>query len=301
MTGGIVFDIKKFSVHDGPGIRTTVFLKGCGLRCWWCHNPESQHPQPELMLRPNLCIACGACAVTCPQDAIHWDSDQYVTDRDRCQRCGTCVEACFANAREIVGQEMTVADVMDEILRDRAFYDQSRGGVTFSGGEPLFQTDFLAELLSACKAEEIQTVVDTCGYAPQAAFDRVRQDVDLFLYDVKLMDSARHRRVTGAPNDRVLSNLRWLSAKGHRIIVRIPIIPNINDDEDNLHETARFLRTLSAVERVDLLAYHRIGVDKYDRLARTNPMPPTDAPDDSRMTEIEQLFRDYGLQVKTGG
>ena len=301
MNSGTVFDIKKFSIHDGPGIRTTVFLKGCGLRCWWCHNPESQHPQPELLLRSNLCIVCGACVGECPQGAIAWNSHSYITDRDRCTRCGECISACYADAREIVGQDMTVDQVMAEIMRDAPFYDESGGGVTFSGGEPLIQSDFLLSLLKACKALELHTVVDTCGYVPVQSLDKVREFVDLFLYDLKLMDAERHRQVTGASNLLVLDNLHHLATCGHRIIIRIPIIPHINDDEDNIRQTAEFIRTLPAVERVDILPYHQIGSDKYDRLARNNPMPATSPPAETHMAEIKANLESFGLKVKIGG
>lgn len=298
---GIVFDVKKFSVHDGPGIRTTVFLKGCGLRCWWCHNPESQHPKPEIILRPNLCIECGACVAACPQGAITWDTDHTITNREQCIRCGECAAACYADAREIVGHAMTVDAVMREILNDLPFYDESGGGVTFSGGEPLLQVDFLLALLKACKRLDIHTTLDTCGYAPTAWVNRVREYVDLFLYDLKLMDSERHRRVTGAPNTLVLDNLRLLAQYHHPIIIRIPIIPNINDDHDNMAQTAQFIRRLPGVERVDILPYHRIGIDKYERLGRGNPMPETIPPTEAHMNQIKTIFEDFGLKVNIGG
>jgi pyruvate formate lyase activating enzyme len=296
---GTIFDLKRFSVHDGPGIRTTVFLKGCGLRCWWCHNPESQYPNIELLLRPNICIECGAC--TCPQGAISWSGDGYVTDRTRCQRCGECVTACYADARQMVGRQATAAEVMRDVLRDRPFYDETGGGVTFSGGEPMLQADFLLELLLACKAEDIHTTVDTCGHAPPAAFDRLQPYVDLFLYDLKVMDNDRHRQVTGAGNVLILDNLRRLAQAGQRIIVRMPIIPHINDDQANISHTAEFLRDLPQIERLDLLPYHRIGGDKYEHLGRCNPMPPTDPPSESQIETIKRQFESYGLQVKIGG
>jgi len=301
MDNGIVFDIKKFSVHDGPGIRTTVFLKGCDLQCWWCHNPESQRTAPELLLRPNLCIGCRACVSECPQCAITWDTHRLITDREKCVCCGRCVSVCYADAREIVGREMTIDQVMAEIMRDAPFYDQSAGGVTFSGGEPLLQPDFLLGLLQACKAQGINTAVDTCGHVPTESLDRVGEYVDLFLYDLKLIDSERHRRVTGVPNTRVLANLRHLDQTGARVIVRIPIIPGINDDTDNIGQTAQFIRALPSVERVDLLAYHQVGLDKYERLGRISPMPQTAAPDPADLDQIKRTLQGYGLDVTVGG
>lgn len=301
MSSGIVFDIQKFSLHDGPGIRTTVFLKGCGLRCWWCHNPESQHPRPELLLRVELCIQCGACVAECPQGAIQPDGDAFVTDRALCERCGECLTACVAEAREIVGQEMTVEQVMDDVLRDVIFYDQSGGGVTFSGGEPLLQGEFLLDLLQACKAHDLHTIVDTCGHANVDTLARVRPYVDLFLYDVKVMDDARHREVTGVSNALILDNLRFLAAHNHPVIVRVPVIPNINDDEDNLRQLGDLVRSMPNITQVNILPYHKLGKDKYDRLAHTNPMPETAEPSEDAMLDVKRVLESFGLNVTIGG
>lgn len=301
MSSGFVFDINKFSLHDGPGIRTTVFLKGCSLHCWWCHNPESQHPYAELLLRPELCIRCGACVTECPQGAIQRNGTGFITDRALCERCGTCIGACMADAREMVGREMTVEQVMDEVLRDVPFYDESGGGVTFSGGEPLLQGEFLLDLLRACKAHDLHTAVDTCGFASAATLDRMRLYVDLFLYDLKVMDDQRHREVTGASNKLILANLRRLSDHGHAIIVRVPVVPGINDDEDNLRQIGALLSGLPGIRRVDLLAYHKLGMDKYERQGRTNPMPETEPPSEEHMATLKHLLESYGLEVRIGG
>jgi pyruvate formate lyase activating enzyme len=298
---GIVFDIKKFSIHDGPGIRTTVFFKGCPLSCWWCHNPEGQFPAPELVFREDRCIRCGACLEVCDQGAISWDGDVVSTDREKCVLSGACVEVCYAEAREIVGREMTVAQVMAEIERDVAFYDQSGGGVTFSGGEPLLQRDFLLALLRACKEEEIHTAVDTCGFATWETLDSIREHVDLFLYDLKLMDEARHREFTGVSNELILKNLQRLSAQGHDIFLRVPIIPGINDDADNIRQIGTFAASLPRLNRVDVLPYHRAAAEKYHRLNKVYGLPETRPPSDERMAEITQILRGFGLKVKTGG
>jgi len=320
MTKGIIFDIKQFSIHDGPGIRTTVFLKGCPLSCWWCHNPEGQAMKPELILRPERCIGCGACLEVCEHGAILLRSGQngerIVTDRERCTACGDCVQVCYAEARELVGREVTVAEVMDAIERDTAFYDQSGGGVTFSGGEPLAQPDFLRELLRACKNRGLHTTLDTCGFAPWEALDSVRQYVDLFLYDLKLMDDARHQKFTGVSNERILENLQRLSREGHRmlrqgsaqvlrqgsaqVVLRVPIIPGINDDEENLQAIGAFAADLPHLKRVDLLPYHRIGRDKYRRLGKPCPMPETDPPSDAQMGEIAQIFEVFSVEIRQG-
>lgn len=301
MSSGIVLNIQRFSLHDGPGIRTTVFLKGCGLRCWWCHNPESQHPKPELLLRAALCIQCGACVEECPHGAIRWDGNEFVTDRAICERCGACVAVCAAGARGIAGREMTVAQVMDEVLRDVIFYDESGGGVTFSGGEPLLQGEFLLDLLRACKAHDLHVTVDTCGYADSETLGRVSPYVDLFLYDLKLMDDQRHRVVTGASNKLILDNLRRLAADHRPVVLRVPVIPGINDDEDNLRQIGVLARSLPNITRVDLLAYHTLGMDKHERLNRPNPMPETVPPSADQMTAIRNLLESFGLNVTIGG
>jgi len=298
---GIVFDIEKFSIHDGPGIRTTVFFKGCPLSCWWCHNPEGQALAPELVFWENRCIRCGACQAICAQDAISWDDNRISTDAARCTLCGDCVEVCYADARQIAGREMTVAQVMAEVERDIAFYDQSGGGVTFSGGEPLFQPDFLLALLQACKAKGIHTAVDTCGFAPWETLDGIRGYVDLFLYDLKLMDDARHREFTGVSNKLILKNLRRLSALGHRIFLRVPIIPGINDDDENIRQTGALAAALPHLERVDILPYHHTAVDKYKRLNKVYSLPEARPPSDKRIAEIAGILREFGLQVKIGG
>jgi pyruvate formate lyase activating enzyme len=311
MTTGVIFDIHRFALHDGPGIRTVVFLKGCGLRCWWCHNPESQHPKPELMLHPARCIHCVRCFDVCPQGAI----SEAGTDWARCTACGMCAAVCYAEAREIVGREVTVEAVIAAITRDTAFYDESGGGVTFSGGEPLLQGDFLLALLKACKERDLHTALDTCGYAPTETLNRVREVVDLFLYDLKAMDDTRHREVTGVSNKLILENLRLLNAHGHRVILRVPLIPGVNDDDETIREIGALARSLACVERVDVLPYHRIGIDKYGQLRTSHPLstrgngeksaigrgrefePPTEA----RVNEIRDRLQADGLQVKIGG
>ena len=286
---GIVFDIKKFSIHDGPGIRTTVFLKGCPLSCQWCHNPESQEMEPEIMLRPNRCIGCRVCINACPQGAISERDGRTITDVDRCIRCGACAEACYAEARELVGREMTVGEVMVEIEGDIAFYDESGGGVTFSGGEPLVQPDFLRDLLQACQEQEIHTTVDTCGFAPWEVLDSIRHHVDLFLYDLKLMDDARHQKYTGASNAIILANLRALVQRGHTTVLRVPIIPGINDDEANIAAIGALATELGL--DADLLPYHATAIDKYRRMGRRYELEGVTAPDEKWMVEIERRLK----------
>lgn len=289
MFTGTVFDIRRYSIHDGPGIRTVVFLKGCPLHCWWCHNPESQSFEPEMIVRANRCIRCGACVEACPEDAITW-VDGPVTDWDRCERCGICADACFADARERIGREMTVDDVLAEASRDVAFYDESGGGVTLSGGEPLAQPEFTLALLQACRAREIHTALDTCGFAAWNVLDQVRPYVDLFLYDLKLMDDVRHRAVTGAPVGPILANLRALSELGHAIRLRVPVIPGVNDDDESMGQIAAFAASLPRLDGIDLLPYHTTAADKYARMNKPYQLAGARPLSEERIAEIGGIF-----------
>jgi pyruvate formate lyase activating enzyme len=298
---GIVFDIMRFSTHDGPGIRTTVFLKGCPLSCAWCHNPESQRLHPEVMLRPNLCIACLACVAECPQGAIAVVDGVVTTDRSRCMVCGTCAAICPSEARAVVGREMTAREVLAQIEKDSPFYEESGGGVTFSGGDPLAQVAFLKTLLRECKRREIHTAVETAGYAPWQAFERIRSDVDLFLFDLKVIDPQIHRQVTGVANAVILSNLRRLAGAGQALIVRVPLIPGINDGESALRELGEFAAALPGCLRVDLLPYHRAGEEKYHRLGRPYLLEGLASPDEAQVNAAAQVLKEFGLIVHVGG
>jgi pyruvate formate lyase activating enzyme len=301
LSRGIVFDIRRFSIHDGPGIRTTVFFKGCPLQCAWCHNPESQSAEPELIVRPNRCLRCGACVEACPEDAIRMGAEGPCTDRARCEQCGLCVDACFSGAREMAGREMPAAQVMAEIERDRPFYDESGGGATFSGGEPLLQPEFLLELLQTCRAGGIHTALDTCGYAPWAVLDRIRPYVNLFLYDVKTLDDRKHRALTGVSNERILRNLRALGAGGAAIVVRVPVIPGVNDENGEMRAIGALAAELPSVVRIALLPYHRIGVEKYGRIAREYSLPELQPPSQEQIAALAQMLRqNFGLPVEAG-
>lgn len=300
MTNGLVFDIRRFSIHDGPGIRTAVFFQGCPLSCAWCHNPEGIAPRPALVYRESRCLRCGACVPACPQGAIALQEGAVYTDRERCLRCGACAEVCYAGARELAGRTMTVAAVLAELERDTVFYDESGGGVTFSGGEPLLQAEFLLELARACRTRGLHTALDTCGFAPWEVLDRVRESIQLYLYDVKLVDEGRHRRCTGVSNAPILENLRRLAGLGQRIILRLPLIPGVNDDAENVRATGALAAELGIAE-VDVLPYHRAGEDKYGRLGAEYALPAARPPGGDEVEAVVGVLSAFGLHIGVGG
>jgi len=303
---GVIFNVMRFAVHDGPGIRTTVFLKGCPLDCWWCHNPEGQRPEPEMVFWPGRCLACGRCVEVCPTGAAAAvlggeAGGEAVGDAAACILCGRCAEVCPSEARQICGRVVRAEELLDEIYRDRLFYDQSGGGVTFSGGEPLAQPDFLDALLQGCRGRGVRTCVDTSGWAPTGLLLALAATVDLFLYDLKIMDPELHRRYAGLDNSLVLDNLRALVAAGRRVTVRIPVIPGVNDGAENVAATGEFLSSLGDPPDVVLLPYHRTGEDKHARLGRAYRLSGTMVPGAGRMDQIARQLGGYGLTVQAGG
>jgi pyruvate formate lyase activating enzyme len=297
---GTVFNIQRYSIHDGPGIRTTVFLKGCPLNCWWCQNPESQLSGQEMIFWGDRCIGCGACSTICPSGAIQIKNGIPITEKEKCILCGKCIEKCPTLAREMIGEKLTTEEVIKEIEKDLVFYEESGGGVTFSGGEPLGQSEFLEGLLNGCREKKIHTAVDTSGYISWEILNKISLKVDLFLYDLKLMDNERHKKYTGVSNEIILENLEKLSTVHNNIFVRFSVIPGINDDYQNIREMGEFLSPLE-ITQVNLLSYHYMGKDKYRRLGSTYKLADIQSPSREKLSDVSAILRKFNLNVKLRG
>jgi pyruvate formate lyase activating enzyme len=298
----LIFDIKRYAINDGPGIRIVIFLKGCNLNCSWCHNPESISTVMERMYASAKCIKCGTCVKACPEKAITLTADGIITDTDLCQMNGSCAEVCPTKALEISGKPMSVAEIMNEIEKERVFFDQSGGGVTFSGGEPLLQSKFLIELLDECGKRGIHRAVDTAGLANTEIILDVAKRTDLFLYDLKLMDSEKHRKWVGVPNEKILENLKVLAETGVKIIIRIPLVGGVNDDAENMEATARFVAQLSGEEKeINLLPYHKIAQTKYQKLGRPEEFQLLEESTKNTQFQAISIFKKYGIQANIGG
>lgn len=295
---GWIFDIKRFAVHDGPGIRTAVFFKGCPLRCAWCHNPESIGRKVEVMYHPQRCVTCLACVEACPHGAQQVNAGgKRVYDRTRCDLALKCVDACYSGALEVVGKHVTVEYVMEQVREDASFYETSGGGVTLSGGEPLLQHEFATALLRQCKAEGFHTALDTSGQARWRIFEQVLPYVDLVLYDVKHMSAEHHKRFTGASNRLILENLQRLSDLGVPTEIRMVIVPTLNTAQEFIEAAGTFLASLQNVNGVRLLPYHRLAGSKYVGIGKLNTMPEVETPTEDQIREIAGWLNAYGLKT----
>jgi pyruvate formate lyase activating enzyme len=283
-------------VHDGPGIRTTVFLKGCPLHCLWCHSPESQRPEPELMYFDNLCLRCSDCVTVCPTQAQTTDTTQKIV-RDRCTRCGRCVATCYSGALKMVGRYLGVDEVLHELHKDVQYYRLSQGGITVSGGEPTLQPQFTQALLKACKDQGYHTALETCGYATWSIFQSILPYVDLVLYDCKHINREKHIQFTGVPNDLIIHNLRKLDRVGSSYVVRVPVIPTINDAPNDIEVLATLCRSLKHLQYIELLPYHRLGASKYQHLARFYSLSDLHPPQDNMINQISEALQSRGLTV----
>jgi pyruvate formate lyase activating enzyme len=298
MPSGVTFNVQRFSTEDGPGIRTTVFMKGCPLRCKWCHNPEGLSPQPELVWYDVRCVGARECLTVCPDDALELTPEGMRLNRERCTVCGLCEEACPAGALEVIGREWTAEALYAEVAKDRAFYETSGGGVTVSGGEPVMQAEFVEALLCLCREGGIHTALDTCGHADWGIYQRLLPFVDLMLYDLKIMGRERHREATGVYPDRILENAKRIAQKGTPMWVRTPVVPGCTDDEDNIARLAVYIRDeLSTVERWDLLAYTNLGQPKYCRLGLPYPLDGAELLTRAKMERLHTVALGGGADV----
>ncbi len=291
---GTIFSVKHFAVHDGPGIRTTLFFKGCPLSCLWCHNPEGKSLSSELALYAHKCTLCRVCENVCKSNA-HIFNGAHLIDRAKCIACGECADKCLSDALTLFGKRVTVDEILPELLEDRAFYENSGGGVTLSGGECLLQADFVRKLLEELKREDIHTAVDTCGFVPQSAFARVMELTDVFLYDIKADSEETHIKCTGHSNKLIWENLEYLLKNGKEVTVRIPLVPEYNSHE--IEGIARRLSELKKVSAIDVLKYHNFSSSKYSALDMENTMPCVSAPSSKETERAKEILRGYGLKV----
>ncbi len=307
---GLIFNIQRFSIHDGPGIRTTVFFKGCSLRCFWCHNPEGRHPRPEIQYFPERCIACGECFSRCPNHAHRLEGNCHLFIRENCQACGACVETCYANALELTGRYMTLEQVMAEIMRDRLFYETSNGGVTLSGGEPMLQSDFAQTLLQHCHAEGLHTAIETCGNYPWDPLEKLLPAIDFIMMDLKLIDPIKHKAACGDSNERILANARRLALTDKPIIFRIPVVPTVNDSLEEIGAIVKFVQHLMELRiqqnngkeqaadiRLEFLPFHRLAADKYRSLGMEYRAKNLEPPSKERMRELAAIAEIHGVEV----
>ena len=302
MQSGLIFDVKKYAINDGPGIRVTIFFKGCPLHCAWCHNPESISSRVQKMYNRDKCIGCNSCVEVCPETACKLTSDGIVTDPERCTSCGKCADICPTKATEMSGRVATVDELVEIIEKERIFFEQSGGGVTISGGEPLLQSDFLIALLDELGLRSIHRTVDTTGFAKSEILLKVAKRTELFLYDLKMMDPLRHKKWTGVDNEHILKNLQLLAETGASINIRIPLVKGVNDDDANIEQTAAFVASLAGQKKkVNILPYHNIAANKYLKLGETYDSSGMAEPSEEEQANVIAKFANFGLEAVVGG
>ena len=302
MSTGLIFDIKKYAINDGPGIRMTIFFKGCNLNCQWCHNPESLSPKVQKMYNASKCIGAAKCLDNCPNDALKLTEHGIVTDFDACNLCGKCAEVCPTKAFEMLGSNIPISELMKKIDNEAIFFDQSGGGVTFSGGEPLMHADYLLKALKECGIRMYHRVVDTTAFTNLETLLEVAENCEMFLIDLKLMDSQKHKEFTGVSNEKILSNIKELSKTNCEILFRMPLIKGVNSDEINIIKTAEFINSLEGNRnKINLLPYHKVAENKLVKLGKADDFIEFDTPSDEEASEIISIFNKYGIKASVGG
>ncbi len=302
MKSGLIFDVKRYAINDGPGIRVVIFFKGCNLHCAWCHNPESISPKIEKMYSRAKCMMCSECAAVCPEKAITLIAKGIITNPELCKLCGKCADVCPTKATEMSGYIKSVDEIMAIIEKERMFFDQSGGGVTFSGGEPILHSEMLIELLDECGKRGIHRAVDTAGLIKTEILLEVAKRTDLFLFDLKMIDSENHKKWTNTSNEKILQNLKILAETGANIFIRIPIIAGVNDDDDNIDKTADFIVKLAGEKKpVNLIPYHNIAQTKYQKLGKANDFVRMMEPTKESLDAMIEKFKCYGIEASIGG
>ena len=293
---GIIFNIQRYSIHDGPGIRTTEFLKGCPLRCKWCSNPESINPFPELFLRRDRCDQCKKCIEVCTPKAIYFDKEIIQINRSKCNLCMKCIGVCPLDVIDIIGKKVSVHDIISEVMQDELFYINSGGGATISGGEPLYQLDFTLNLLKEFKRKSLHTTIDTTGYAKSEDFEKILPYTDLILFDIKHLDTEIHQKETGIPNEVILNNFERSLIRKKRVWVRVPVIPDFNDSIQYMEKLAKFL-SKKPIDKISLLKYHEWGKHKYKYLDRIYPLKNASFISDDLILKFKNIMESYGLKT----